>query len=167
MCIWVLRSVPAPAASPFSTQNANPGYPGLRMNGRCIVGGGCHTHIGRSDGGHMDHARRIITKNRMRASIFVIWLWFQNGQSRPPAEYEKAKCGVVLRRTEYYNASIKGLQKLNTCMLLPLRYCASPYMPKSLFSCSAPEAAATYLRVNTRKPCSWPSSRQDMQYTVQ
>ena len=43
----------------------------------------------------MDHARRIITKNRMRASIFVIRLWFQNGQSRPPAEYEKAKCGVV------------------------------------------------------------------------
>ena len=38
----------------------------------------------------MDHARRIITKNRMRASIFVIRLWFQNGQSRPPAEYDKA-----------------------------------------------------------------------------
>ena len=64
-------------------------------------------------------------------------------------------CGV-LRRTEYYNAPIKGLQKLNTCMLLPLRYCASPHMPKSLFSCSAPEAAATYLRVNIRKPCVWP-----------
>ena len=43
----------------------------------------------------MDHVRRIITKNRMRASIFVIRLWCQNGQSHPPAEYDKAKCGVV------------------------------------------------------------------------
>ena len=43
----------------------------------------------------MGHIRRIITKNRMRASIFVIRLWFQNGQSRPPAECEKAKYGVV------------------------------------------------------------------------
>ena len=45
----------------------------------------------------MDHIRRIITKNRMHASIFVIRPWFQNGQSqsRPPAEYDKAKCGVV------------------------------------------------------------------------
>ena len=43
----------------------------------------------------MDHIGRVITKNRTRASIFVIRLWFQNGQSRPPAEYDKAKCGVV------------------------------------------------------------------------
>jgi hypothetical protein len=38
----------------------------------------------------MGHIRRIIAKNWMRASIFVIRLWFQNGQSRPPAEYDKA-----------------------------------------------------------------------------
>ena len=72
----------------------------------------------------MDHARRIITKNRMRASIFVIRLWFQNGQSRPPAEYEKAKCGVVC----YGELNII----MRTATFYPTRRCLGDHMQANM-----------------------------------
>ena len=42
----------------------------------------------------MDHSPMFITKNPTCESISVIQLWFENGHSRLPVQYNKALCPV-------------------------------------------------------------------------